>query len=482
MWSPVPALRPDLSHDAVVVVPGIMGSALYDTEVARPVWGLSVRLLREAWQKPDGLLPLHLTPDERNGRLGRIKATGLLEFPAWAPMLKGFEPYADLVRAVREVTAHELAVLAFAYDWRLSVAHNGALLAEAARRHLTAWRAHPAHDAARRLHPEERPARLVFVAHSMGGLVTRAALAHSPDLGPDTRAVATLGTPFYGAVKAAAMLNGGRHGPGDDSLKGRLQALASTLPGVHDLLPDFRCVDAGLDVHRLTPDDVGGLGGDRELAAQAQEFQQRMRAGGQALPGHHAVVGMAQATSQSLRVEAGLVHEQSFAFRTHADGQLIRDRAGVPVRHDRTGDGTVYLDSARLPGPAVTYLPLQHGALAKDGDCIRHVRTVITSQDEALGPPLGGGELGLDIPDSVPAGKEWWVRLTGVDTYAGVSCSVHEAGSGRRVALPRLGRRDGVISARVLLPEPGLYRVRADTGGRSPVTQLVMMTAPDGRA
>ncbi|MFF3403508.1 esterase/lipase family protein [Streptomyces sp. NPDC002659] len=460
----------------MIVLPGIMGSALTETETGRRIWGLSPRMLARAWQRRDGMLPLHLTPEEREGRYGRVTATGMLEVPAWAPFLQGFEPYRELLTAVHEVTVDQAAVLAFPYDWRLPVAVHGARLAEAARRHLIAWRAHPGSHG-------ERPARLVFVAHSMGGLVTRAALAHAPDLAPDTRAVMTLGTPFYGAVKAAVILNGSRHDPLPALPRHRMAAAAATLPGIHDLLPVFRCVDADLDVHRLTPADVAALGGDKELAAQAMDSQDRIIAQGpHALPGHRPLVGVAQPTMQSLRLTDGLVHQQYVAFRTHSDGALVRDANGIPERRDRAGDGTVYRESATLAGPAVTYLPLQHGALAKDSVVLRHVRAVITELDEYLGPPLGAGEIGIAVPEDIVAGQAWTLRLTGVDTFAGITCTVHDAEDDRRIDTPRLGWTDGEITARVTLPARGLYRVRIDAGGNAPVTQLVLaadLHAPD---
>ncbi|NNJ08375.1 hypothetical protein HHX38_30300 [Streptomyces sp. PKU-MA01144] len=450
-----------------------MGSALSDAQSGRLIWGLSPRMLTRAWQRREGMLPLHCTSAEREGQYGRVEAVGLLEVPAWAPFLQGCEPYRDLLSAVHEVTVDRAAVLAFPYDWRLPVAVHARQLAEAARRHLSAWRAHAGSRG-------ERPARLVFVAHSMGGLVTRAALAHTPDLAPDTRAVITLGTPFYGSVKAAVILNGSRHDPLPAMPRHRMAAAAATLPGIHDLLPVYRCVDVDTDVHRLAAADVAALGGDRELAAEAMDFQARISAHEPtALPGHRPIVGVAQPTVQSMRLTGGVVHEQYVAFRAHSDGALVRDAHGIPERVDRAGDGTVYRESATLSGPAVTYLPLQHGALAKNSVVLRHIRAVITEQDEHLGPPLGVGEIGLVVPEDIVAGQAWTLRVTGADTYVGITCTVHDAEDDRRIATPRLGWMEDEIAAHVMLPAPGLYRVRVDTGGNAPVTQLIMACGPD---
>ncbi|MFD8884654.1 hypothetical protein ACFV0H_19325 [Streptomyces erythrochromogenes] len=53
----------------------------------------------------------------------------------------------------------------------------------------------------------DRQPRLLFAAHSMGGLVVRAALEQDPELAADTRAVITVGTPFLGSAKAVLPLN-----------------------------------------------------------------------------------------------------------------------------------------------------------------------------------------------------------------------------------------------------------------------------------
>ena len=481
------AAVPDLTHDAVVIVPGIMGSALREASTGRLLWGLEgSRWLVDAWTREDGMRALHLDDAERDGRYGRITPAGLLRFPAWVPFIHGFEPYGDLADAVRSRTVHPAAVREFAYDWRLPVEHNGRLLADEAHRHLTAWRQHAAHQAARDVYGDGRPARLVFVCHSMGGLLARAAFAHAAasgsSLDSEIRAVITLGTPFHGAAKAAVILNGNRSDPLPAMPRRSMQHLAATLPGVHDLLPGYRCLDTGTDAEHLKPADVEAIGGDRELAASALDFQRRLRT--VSLPGHRTVHGVAQPTVQSMRIDGGIVREQYEAFEYNRDGQLARHRdTGIPITRNRAGDGTVYREAASLPGTKPVALPLQHGPLAKDPTTLDYVRSVLTEHDHDRGPALGGGGLGLDLPDHIAPGQPWSLRIhpapgETLDSYAGIRCTLHDAATDRQTAMPRLGWRDDTVTARITLPAPGLYRVRIDNGSNTPLTQLVLATDP----
>ncbi|MFF4580079.1 esterase/lipase family protein [Streptomyces sp. NPDC001389] len=465
-----------VTQDAVVVVPGIMGSTLYDTTSHQEVWGIGgISWLLKAWTTPSGLKPLAMTEDELEGKTGRIAATGLLKHSAWTPYLAGSEPYTDLVDAIRTSVADDAAILEFAYDWRLPVAANGRLLADAARRHLTDWRAHPAHTEARRHRTDQREGRLVFVAHSMGGLVTRAALdpGYDGDLQADTRGVITLGTPFQGSVKAAVILATGRGAPVRLPHR-KLRAICATMPGLHDLLPQYRGLRAGDDVRHLTPSDVESIGGSAELARSAARFhygQQHI-----ALPGHRSVVGVNQPTWQNLTITAGTVEAHLDGARQNSDGTFIRDR------HDRVryfqvhGDGTVYKESAILTD-IVTHLPLQHGDVARARTALDAV-TEILRDDINPGPPQGEAGCGLTAPDLVEAGRPWKLRLTGVDSLASLTCRLTDLSHPDDPVPLTPAWEDGVATARATAPAPGLYRIEVRTQDGFDITQLVMATEP----
>jgi hypothetical protein len=377
-------------------------------------------------------------------------------------VLRGFEPYTELVAALRQATVHPSAVGEFAYDWRLPVAHNAVLLAEEARKHLQLWRRHPAQIAARKNTPDGDEARLIIVAHSMGGLLARH-LSLIQGASDEVRATLTLGTPFYGAPKAALVLSSGRGAPLPLPAR-KVRDLVATLPGVHDLLPVFRCVDTGREARRLTPGDVAGFGGDRDLAEQSARWYDSVS---NVVPaGHVQVVGAHQPTVQALKIRDGMVTGHAYTCRPTA-GNAIE-------RVDLYGDGTVPRESAQLPHAAAMPLAQSHGAIARTSEAI--LIAVDTLTDRRIGPWQGAGAIGLDVPDLILAGSTLTVTVTGARHPRHTRCQVIDLTRRRRIAAPRLRVRDGKLMATTSALGPGLYRIQVAGRGASSVSQLVMVS------
>ncbi|GJF34985.1 hypothetical protein KNE206_76850 [Kitasatospora sp. NE20-6] len=483
-----------------MVVPGIMGSVLQDAATGRTLWGADLAALTGAVSGESLFAALQTTEEERAADVGnagtgpvtRIRATGLLAKPWWLPVFEGLDPYTDLRKALSGVVLAPEAVAPFPYDWRLAVSYNGALLARAARAHLMRWRARVAARPDWRATGERVP-RLVFVAHSMGGLVVRAALEQDPELAADTRAVITAGTPFLGSAKAVLALNLAHAQAGPTWLQRRVQALAATLPGVHDLLPGYRCLDVGLDVERLTAGDVARFGGDRDLTERSLAERARHREDGFAMPGHRAIVGDAQPTVQTLheqrRAHLAVAEGRHHAFDIDDDRQLLRDPAtGIPARRNTYGDGTVHTPSAQVGTQAVTYVYGQHGTLMRHDEVLRQIRRIALERPQ--GAHLGPGDTalrpGLEVPHLGAAlGEPLTLAVTGLTTPAGVSLTVRSATTGRPghplTPRPDPDRTDRALTARFTADAPDLYRVTLDTGAHPPITQLVLVTPPDTR-
>jgi hypothetical protein len=438
-----------------------MGSELVDAASGEVLWGMSdPRWYVSAWTSGRSLRRLAVTDEDRAG-VGRIRAAGLLTAPAAAPVFHGAEPYTRLVAGVRRVAAHPDAVLAFPYDWRLSVEHNARQLAPAAERHLERWRRHA--------YWAQRPrddVRLSFVAHSMGGLVARQYIEHSADPGV-VRTLVTLGTPFYGAVKAAFTLSTGG-GAVPPLPHRRLRALARTLPGLHDLLPSYRCVIEPRGVRRLTPGDVTAIGGDAELAAWALAGADRSW-----ITDRMALrpfVGVDQPTMQSLALRDGVVEPLFFAREPGPDGTFEDS--------DYAGDTTVYRQAAVDGHAKPSYLPQTHVALARTDEAVAFVRTVLT--EGTLGPPLPGVvPIGVDVPDVVIVGVDFEIVVLVPDASA-VSCHIVDAATNDPLPPPRLRRGpvDGRARATARVASPGIFRIMVKGGGYSAVSQLMLAVTP----
>jgi hypothetical protein len=251
------------------------------------------------------------------------------------------------------------------------------------------------------------------------------------------------------------------------------------LPGFHDLLPSYRCLDEGGSARRLDASDVASLGGDRELAQQAFDRRAKLLAGD--TDRLHSLVGVQQRTIQSVRIADGVAEPLYYT--------CFDDLQGGLQRIDRRGDSTVFCDAASLPGVDAAYLPQSHSGLAKSEEAVAHVCAVMTRRE--LGPPLGDGGIGLDLPDLVPAGHEFEIIARDAADPAALTCQIEQiCQDGDRFAgRPHFGRTgfrgrldESTLQARATLREPGMYRVSVKAGSASAVSQLILAFDPAAQA
>ncbi|MFB7952769.1 hypothetical protein [Streptomyces sp. NPDC056045] len=478
----VPELR---LHDAVIIVPGIMGSALKDVESGKQLWGVGRLFGYTARMHTDRLKALGLTEGEHTGATGRIEPSGLLNIADSLPGLGRAQPYNELVSELRRAAVDRSAVLPFPYDWRLSVQHNGGLLADQVHRHLKAWRHHPAHRHYLERHPEAGPARLLFIAHSMGGLLVRELMLHS-DLRPEIRAVMTVGTPFSGSVNAAVMLNSGTGAP-LPLPRTALRDVARTMPGVYDLLPSYRALDLGIDSRVPTADDLISLGGRRDLVEES--LRRRDATQGITLPDHSMIVGFGKRTLQSYHMAGdSAVGMEEILVRHPDDHRVLLHPEGRPRRENRRGDGTVYQFAAHLPGARERAIPVyqEHGALARSRTVIDLACGMLRGlrHPDELGAMLGDGSFDLDVPEWAEPGTPFTIEVSGWSGGADLSCSAKEVsghGDALYPELKPLPGEDGRLRATCVASLPGLYEIEV-VGGSEPVTRLVLVLASEWQA
>jgi pimeloyl-ACP methyl ester carboxylesterase len=287
----------------VLLVPGIMGSQLG---------------LPRAAPLPHDILWL----DPLDIQLGRLDALRLPGDTAVRPLGVVLFSYLRLRLALR---ARGFEVLCHDYDWRLPVATLGQGLAERVR--------------------AQGDRRLAIVAHSMGGLVSRAALA-LPQTAQVERLV-LLGTPNAGSFAAVQALRGTyavvrkvarlvRRASAEQLATG----IFNTFPSLYELLPTGPCApQAPLFEPRSWP--RRGPQPQAALLRAAATLPQTLAAADARVS---TVVGVGCETVTALRRRG-----EDFVYTL--------------TRH---GDGTVPVASAELPGARNYYARVAHSELTRD--------------------------------------------------------------------------------------------------------------------
>lgn len=255
------ARRHGPNRNPIIVIPGILGSRLTDSETEETVWGLlgggyirkQFEHLAFPMKKGRSLADLTDTtvPGDVLDRLGvRVGAT--LQVKAYAQLLSalGVGGYRDetLGRAgAVDYGDEHFTCFQFGYDWRRSSAENARRLD----RFIQEKKIYVENENRRRF-GRTNPVRFDLVAHSMGGLVARYYLRHGSaplpkngGLPPITWAGARhvektilVGTPNGGSSLAADQLtNGWRPAV---ILQEFPPALLATMPSIYELLPRSR--------------------------------------------------------------------------------------------------------------------------------------------------------------------------------------------------------------------------------------------------
>jgi pimeloyl-ACP methyl ester carboxylesterase len=287
----------------VIVVPGIMGSQLGLTRT--PPLPNDV-----LWVDPI---------DISIGRLASLRLPGGAGIVSLGVVLYSY------LRLKLRLRAAGFAVTFHDYDWRLGVDELGKALAERLR--------------------NEPARRLAIVAHSMGGLVSRAAVV-LPGAERVERLV-LLGTPNFGSFAAIQALRGTyavvrkiarlAHDTSAETLAGEV---FNTFPCLYHMLPAGSCSN-GLDLFDTAAWPGSGPQPDTELLQHARAVQSTL-----AQPDSRftCIVGVGQET-----VTAVCRRRDDFVYTV--------------TRH---GDGTVPAISAALPGAPTHYAPVPHSDLTRD--------------------------------------------------------------------------------------------------------------------
>jgi triacylglycerol esterase/lipase EstA (alpha/beta hydrolase family) len=384
--------------DLVVVLPGILGSTLRQN--GRLVWapsagsalraiatfGASVRQLKLppgiGDEHPgDGVEPAALMPD-------------LHVLPGIWAAVKGYDRLLARLRALgyREPSLGAPAgnLIPVAYDWRLSCRYNARRLGTIIEPALKRWQEQGTPYA---------DAQVVFVCHSMGGLIARWYIEKCGGA-EITRKLITLGTPYRGAARALGQLVNGAH-PGLGPFRIDLTRFARSMPSLHQLLPEYACVQQGDDLAKTTGITLPEL--DPAMVADAMRFYTDLHDAEtrrpQSLAATHAIVGTTQATATTARLTGGRIE----LLDSYQDRVLYGDSTVPAVAACRPD---VPMDSNTL-----RRIPDKHGNLQRNTAALDEVEGILTASSIIIkaAKPV---PLRVDAPDFALAGEALTLRVT----------------------------------------------------------------------
>lgn len=336
--------------DIVVLVPGIMGSELQNQNKEN-VWsfpsGTLSRELSNIISKVVSRKPLeHLllqelilegdNDPEKPILDDGIKATGLIQdhfkVPGFSQLYHGYSDIRKKLTSRPFNLELEKNYFEFPYDWRRDIRSAAYRLKDFINEKL----------------PKDSDTKVIFIAHSMGGLVARYYLEHL-DGANKCKALITLGTPFHGSPKilnylvngysvrdvfgntVSALVKGIAHITGSQSDPSDLTEVLHSFTSTYQLLPKYKIVLNQRGIGESRVEDIATFFGlVRTRATAAQEFLNSLKKSQGEYPTFPGV-GIGQPTLQSATV---------------VDSQLLMSSEQVPPNEDgecftADGDDTV---------------------------------------------------------------------------------------------------------------------------------------------
>jgi len=465
---------PYLIHDLVVVLPGILGSTLERN--GELVWAPSAGAVLTAIRRLGGSIrELRLPKDVGDGHPGdNVKPIDLMPdlhvLPGiWSANI-GYGQLLDWLRSQfhfiepsSEDPSRIPNLLTVPYDWRLSNRYNGRRLKRIVEPALERWRSQgePFSDV-----------KIIFICHSMGGLVARWYI--EKENGAEfTRKLVTLGTPYRGALKALDQLaNGVRKGIGP--LQVDLSDFARSLPSVYQLLPEYACIESPAGLLKTTEICVSNL--CDKMISDAMKF-------------HNEIDDAALSnTSYAYDIHPMAGFRQQTLTTAKFDGESIEGIESISGDNEG-GDGTVPRLAAipktvagkqfQPTSPIIRTVADQHNALQSNQAVVDELEGILTARP-VVHKAATQYELAVRTEPLVLAGEEVVIEATvagGARVALQAQIIDEQNKTVTRVPLRSSG---GVLRASVEPLSPGAYKIKVGGIGSTaalvaPVTAAVLV-------
>jgi Lecithin:cholesterol acyltransferase len=402
-------------RDLIVILPGILGSVLQKD--GRDLWAVSGQaiwnILRTGGNAVGDLKVQQDDPDAENLDDG-IRATRLVENVSIIPGLMKIDGYTDATRTIvnnfSNVTQGDIYndpddraanFYHFPYDWRRDNQVAAKILKRLLDRRLKCWREHSGNP----------NAKVILLAHSMGGLISRYYLEV---LGgwTDCKALFTFGTPYRGSVKAVDFLANGYKEAFID-----LTQVLRSMTSVYQLLPRYKALKIGNEFYRIAESPVDLPNIDRAKAQDALNFYNTIDDAAdvnQHNPTYRRsfvtcpIVGVIQPTQQSAELIDGRLTTSGILPTWLLDRPNVSDGDGTVPQVSATPVQMGDLEMLSM----VDYIAQSHGALQNQPDILLNLlKRIEGAQTASLEDVRGGIEgvrsrgirglkgIGLDLDD-----------------------------------------------------------------------------------
>ena len=460
--------------DLVVILPGITGSVLQRD--GQDLWNMSGqaawRVIKSMGKELEAMQVVDDDPEEPVLADG-IVASGVLQDVHMIPGLVKIDGYTALSRLITdnfEVMRGSVGDPApanfyeFGYDWRRDNRASGLRLKEFIDDRLPVWRDYAGDDA-----------KVILLAHSMGGLVSRHYLEVLEGW-KDCKALVTFGTPHRGSPNAIDSLANGFKKVFLD-----LTEALRSFKSVYQLMPIYEAVRVGDTYYRAAElDDLPGV--DHDYAQDALRFHRDIEAAVERhendvdyLKNRYAlipVVGVRQKTDQSATFEDGRV-------------EISRDLPAVVDQVLDGGDGTVPRASAtpiELSDEYMeTFIAGRHSSLQASPVILDDLRERIKQMQSSGHGAIRGPEIkaeaesqpaiSLELEDLYLEDEPKRIRAELVNVSAaapGLVARVEGVDTGQPPAEFKLFEEDGGYEANLEGLPPGLHRIEVGTTTAGP--------------
>src|SRR5215469_10691226 len=447
-------------RDFVVFLPGIMGSTL--TRDGVPVWGPSagaalraVRTLGGSLKQlrlpegvgdehpGDGVEPvavmpdLHVLPGLWTVQVGYERLMGWLESAFGLVRVRAGGPPGNF--------------LPVAYDWRLSNRYNGRRLKALVEPALEQWRGQYA------------DARVVFICHSMGGLVARWYIQREGGAEVTSKLI-TLGTPHRGALNSLDQLVNGVHkGPGPFQVD--LTQFVRSMPAAYQLLPEYACLESASGLMKTTEVVLPELSSIMTTDAMAfhDQLDDQANPSWEAAFDLHPVQGQKQQTATTAWLSGGRVIPSPAIGGT-----------------DEGGDATVPALSAmpkavRPRSPLIRHITERHGALQANQSVFDEIEGILCASEVVHRAPADV-PIDVRVAEVLDPGEQLAVQAVFPDSGAAPLEAVLIDEAGSVTDRERLTQRAESYGATFDPLPPGAYQVRVEGYG-SAQTEVTPVTA-----